>query len=115
MAMKMSLVHEHNNMIAKLKRVVRNIVVEEHGQLVPEPACGLGLGFVRFDVDDDDDDDESAVAEGLDEVEEKETDETMGSGVTSSVEEFWAFKYEEPPPRTCASDRKFQPFALIIP
>lgn len=46
--------------------------------------------------------DDPAVAEGLavldEELEERETDETMGSGVTSFVEEFWAFKYEKPPP-----------------
>jgi hypothetical protein len=78
-------VHEYN-MIATLKRVIRNNVVDGHGQLVPEPACGLGVGFVRFVVD------ESAVVEGLAvldvEEEEKETDETMGSGVTSSAVEF---------------------------
>jgi hypothetical protein len=33
-------------------------------------------------------------------LDEEETDETMGSGVTLSVEEFWAFKYETPPPTT---------------
>lgn len=39
------------------------------------------------------------VPEGLVvELDEKETDETMGSGTTLSVEEFWAFKYEAPPP-----------------
>lgn len=84
-------------MIATLKRAIRNNVVDGHGQLVPELACGLGVGFVRFVVDDS-----AAVAEGLavlDELEEeKETEETMGSGVTSFDEEFWAFKYEKPPP-----------------
>jgi hypothetical protein len=40
------------------------------------------------------------VPEGLVVLDEEETDETMGSGVTSSVEEFWAFEYETPPPRT---------------
>jgi len=83
-------------MIATLKRTIKNNVMDGHGQFVPELACGLGVGFVKIVVDD------SAVAEGLavlDELEEeKETDETMGSGVTSSAEEFWAFKYEEPPP-----------------
>jgi len=41
------------------------------------------------------------VAEGfvvVDEVEE--TEETIGCGVTLLVSEFWAFKYEAPPPRT---------------
>jgi len=63
-------------------------------QLVPEPTLGLGVALVKFVVDD------SAVAEGVAVVEEiEETDETMGSGTTSFVEELWAFKYEEPPPR----------------
>ena len=64
------------------------------GHLVPELTRGLEVA-VRFVVD------AATVAEGLavlDEEEIGETDETMGSGVTSSVEEFWAFKYEEPPP-----------------
>lgn len=74
-----------------LKKVIRNNVMDGRGQLVPEPGCGLGV-VVIFVVD------ASAVAEGfaLDE-EVEETDETMGIGVTSSVEEFWAFKYEAPP------------------
>lgn len=67
--------------------------MDGRGQLVPEPGCGLGVAVVRFVVD------ASAVAEGfaLDEEVEK-TDETMGIGVTSSVEEFGAFRYEAPPP-----------------
>jgi len=36
----------------------------------------------------------------LDEDEVEKTDKTMGLCVTSFVVEFWAFKYEAPPPRT---------------
>ena len=63
-------------------------------QIVAEPACGVGVA-VKFVVD------ASAVGvpEGL-VVLEEETDAAMGSGVTLSVEEFWAFEYEAPPPRT---------------
>lgn len=72
--------------------------MDGHGQIVPEPTCGLGVEVVRFVLG------ASVVAEGLavllDEKEEKETDATMGSGVTFPDVEFWAFVYEEPPPRT---------------
>jgi hypothetical protein len=70
--------------------------VDGRGQLVPELTSGLGVAFVRFVV---------AVGEGVavldaEEIEEtEETDETTGSGMTSFVEEFRAFEYEEPPPR----------------
>lgn len=88
-------IHKHKR-IAALKRLIRNNVVDGRGQIVPEPTCGLGVAVI-FVVDP------SNVAEGLavlDEEKEEETDETMGFGVTSSVEEFWAFEYEEPPPKT---------------
>lgn len=88
----MSILYKHRRRIAAPKRVVRNNVVG--GQLVAEPTCGLGVEVVRFVVD------ASAVGvpEGL-VLDEEETNETMGSGVTSAVEEFWAFEYEAPPPR----------------
>ena len=91
--MKMIISHEHKR-IATLKIVIRNNVVDGQ-QLVAEPACGVGVVVVKFVVD------ASAVGvpEGL-VVLEEETDETMGSGVTLTVEEFWAFVYEAPPPRT---------------
>lgn len=110
--MKMFYIYEHKR-IAKLNKVIRNKVVVDDWQLVPETSCGLGVVVVRFVVVLVD---ASAVGvpEGLVVLDEEETDETMGSGVTSSVEEFWAFEYEAPPPRTWASDWKFQPFALIM-
>ena len=75
---------------------MRNNVVD--GLLAPEFSRGFGVEVAIFAVAAS----VVGVPEGFVELGaiEEETEETTGSGVTSSVEEFCAFAYEAPPPRT---------------